>query len=184
VAEEFNNEINVGPPPPLHKRRSYGWLGWLLAVLIVIGVGAYGWLNYDRLAELTRSAAAATGVAPAADRTVNADEFEAFQQKTAASLQAMTDQITAQQAALKRLSDQLEGLTGQVAALASKLDQTQAVGAPSSAAPAAVVLSATHAPTTAATPARPAPTAPRKRPAPAGAISVGGAPLPAQPSAR
>ncbi|MET0969333.1 MAG: hypothetical protein ABWY18_09055 [Tardiphaga sp.] len=184
MAEEFNNEINVGPAPPLHKRRSYGWLGWLLALLIVLGVGVYGWLNYDRLAELTHSAAAATGAV--SDRTVNADDYEAFQQKATTSLQAATDQLAAQQTELKRLSDAVEGLTGQVAALASKLDQTQGVGAPASAVPAPAATSPRPV-TSTATPARPTPTAPRKRPtspAPAGAISVGGAPLPAQPSAR
>lgn len=179
MAEEFNNEIHVGPPPPLRKRRSFGWLVWLLVLMIVAGGAAYGWVNYDRLAELTRSAAAATGAT--ADRSVAADDFEAFQQKTTTALQAATDQLAAQQAELKRLSDTVEGLTGQVAALTAKPDQTQAVGTPPPA------FASPRPPPATAAAARPTPTAPRKRPAaptPAGAISVGGAPLPAQPAAR
>lgn len=188
MAEEFSNEINVGPPPlPLRKRRSYGWLLWLVLLLVVIGGGgAYAWFNYDHLAELTHSAAAAATGATSADKAVNADDFDAFQQKTATSLQAATDLVAAQQTELKRLSDQVEGLTGQVAALTSKLDQQQATGVTQAPA-AAPGMAPARAPTVAATAARPAPTAPRKRPAipkPAGAISVGGAPLPQQPAPR
>lgn len=190
VADEFSNEINVGPPPlPLRKRRSYGWLLWLVVLLVVIGGGgAYAWFNYDHLAELTHSAAAsATGATSATDKTVNADDFDAFQQKTSTSLQAATDLVASQQAELKRLSDQVEGLTGQVAALTSKLDQQQASGAPAPAGAGSPATAPARASVVAATPVRPVPAAPRKRPTapkPAGAISVGGAPLPPQPAPR
>jgi hypothetical protein len=184
VTEDFGREINVGPPPAsLRKRRSLGGLlGFLLLLVVVGSAAAFAWLNYDGLAELTHSAGlTAAGAGSAAEPTVSASDFDAFQQKASTSIQAATDSVTAQQAELKRLSDQVQGLAGQVAALTSRLDQQQTGSGP---APGAVLTPQAAAPVRAAATAaasRPAPTAARKRPTapkPAGAISVGGAPLP------
>jgi uncharacterized coiled-coil protein SlyX len=100
--------------------------------------------------------------APAAvpDKAVGLKDLEALQQQIAATTQSTAQSVAAQQAEIKRLSDQ-------VSALAAKIEQLQNP-APSAQAPAL-------APPPPATPAA------RKRPAaatPAPGISVGGAPLP------
>jgi hypothetical protein len=191
VADAFNNEINVGPPPVgLPKRRSFGPIG-IIAVLLILGAGGgYLWLNYhDQLTDMAQAVTGSTGsregapvLASATEGGVTATDFTAFQQQTGSAMQAATDLLTAQQTELKRLSDQIQGLTTQVVGLTAKIDTLQGRGvlappAPVVAAPAPVAAAAQAAPVA----ARPAPTAPRKRPAdrPAGAISVGGAPLPA-----
>ncbi len=96
------------------------------------------------------------------DKTVALKDFQAFQAQMAATLQSTGQLVAAQQAEIKRLSDQ-------VAALAAKIDTLQR---PAASAQAAVP---------AAPPPAPAPAAPRKRPAaakPPPGISTGGAPLP------
>jgi hypothetical protein len=119
-------------------------------------------------------------LASASDPSVSTADFAAFQQQTGTSIQTATDQLNAQQAEVRRLSEQIQGLTMQVTSLTNRIEQMQAgraAGAPTSA---AGVSAAPVAAAVSAAP-RPAPTAPRKRtPAdrPAGAISVGGAPLP------
>lgn len=187
MADTFNSEINVGPPPvALPKRRRSGVIGIIVVLLILGGAGGYLWLNYsETLTDLAHSVTGSAGshdsaqalASTSAEGGVSATDFAAFQQQTGSSIQTATDLLAAQQAELKRLSDQIEGLTTQVVGLTSKIDQLQGRGAIPPAAPAPV---AAHA---VPTPARPAPTAPRKRPVadrPAGAISVGGAPLPPQ----
>ena len=168
------DQIDVGPPPvPLSGGRSRKGI-LLAAVLVVLGAAAvWGWLSFgDELAELgffakTPAPTASMGVGD----SVAATEFAAFQAQTSASLQSATQLLTAQQAELKRLSEQLAGLTARIDGLQSTIATAApaASGAPPMAAPAAAPLAV----------APPRPTAPRKRPAaPAGAISVGGAPLP------
>ncbi len=145
----------------------------ILVVLVVIAAGsAFGWLNYSRLVEPASFAASpvAAAVPRSTDETVSPRDFQSLQQQTSQSLQSMDQAIAAQKAEVARLSDQLS-------ALAAKFDAMQTAAAP------------TPAP---AAPAQPAATAPHKRlpairptrsAAPAGPISVGGAPLPA-PSAQ
>jgi uncharacterized coiled-coil protein SlyX len=120
-------------------------------------------------------------LASAAEGSVSATDFAAFQQQTGSSIQAATELLTAQQTELKRLSDQIQGLTTQVVGLTAKIDTMQGRGVLSPPAPAAAAPAPMVAAPAAPVAARPAPTVPRKRPAdrPAGAISVGGAPLPA-----
>lgn len=149
----------------------------VVAVLVVLGAGAaFGWLNYgDRLAELPffNGAPGSTASIAAAD-SVSAADFAAFQQQTSASLQAATQLLATQQAELKRLSDQIAGLT-------ARIDGLQGAMTPAAAAPAQPATTTLAAPVPEAAAAAPRPTAPRKRPAPsrpAGAISIGGAPLP------
>ena len=190
MADTFNNEINVGPPPvPLRKRRSFGPFGVVVVLLILAGGGGYLWLNYhDALTDMAQAVTGSTGprdsapvLASAAEGGVSATDFAAFQQQTGSSIQAATELLTAQQTELKRLSDQIQGLTTQVVGLTAKIDTLQGRGVLSPPAPAAAAPAPMAAAPAAPVAARPAPTAPRKRPAdrPAGAISVGGAPLPA-----
>jgi hypothetical protein len=155
-----------------------------MVVLLLLGIaGALVWLNLDTVTDLLHgSAAPATStasnadvLASATDPAVSAADFAAFQQRTGDAMQTATGLLNAQQTELKRLSDQVQGLTLQVSNLTSRIEQLQpsrASGAPAAAA----------TPATAPTAARSAPAAPRKRTSadrPAGAISVGGAPLPA-----
>jgi hypothetical protein len=104
---------------------------------------------------------AASSAAPVADKPVGLRDFQESQQKIAGAMQSTEKLLTAQQAEIKRLSDQ-------VAVLSGKLDLLQR--------PIASAQGAIPAPAP-----KPVAPAPRKKPAtlqPAGAISTGGAPLP------
>lgn len=185
MADTFNSEINVGPPPSaLPKRRRSGAIG-LIAVLLILGAGGgYLWLNYsETLTDMAHAVTGSTGshegaqalASASAEGGVNAADFAAFQQQTGSSIQTATDLLAAQQAELKRLSDQIQGLTTQVAGLTAKIDQSQGRVAMPQVAPASTLAAAPA-------PVRALPKAVRRKPAdkPAGAISVGGAPLPAR----
>jgi uncharacterized coiled-coil protein SlyX len=177
VSNPVADQIDVGPPPvQLARGRSHK--GTVVAIVaIVLGAGAaFAWLNYgDRLSELAFLVGAPGSTAPtAAGDGVAAADFAAFQQQTSASLQSATQLLAEQRTELKRLSDQLAGLTARIDGLQSAITPAAPAASASVTAPAAAV------PVVAAHP-RPAPAAPRKRPAAppaAGAISLGGAPLP------
>ncbi len=162
----------------------------ILALLLLFGAaGGLLWLNLDTVTDMLHGVAspASSGasnsdvLASAPEPAVTAADFAAFQQQTGASIQTATDLLNTQRTELKRLSDQVQGLIMQVSSLTGRIEQIQQ-SRPATAPTAAATVPA--APTAAAA-ARPAPTAPRKRtPAdrPAGAISVGGAPLQAAPA--
>jgi uncharacterized coiled-coil protein SlyX len=169
VAHLFDNapdEIEDLHQPAPGRRR---WVPIAVAVgLALLGsASALLWnawgSGFPELPSFT-SSAVAPGAAPAevADKTVGLRDFQAFQQQIAATLQSTGQLVAAQQAEIKRLSDQ-------VATLAAKIDAQQRP--PVSAQAAAPV-----------PPPPPPPAAARKRPAapkqPPPAISVGGAPLP------
>jgi uncharacterized coiled-coil protein SlyX len=165
VAHLFDNapeEIEDLHQPVPERRR---WVPIaVVAGLALLGSASallwYVWGNGLPALPSFTSSVAAPGAAPAEvpDKTVGLKDFQAFQQQIAATLQSTAQLVAAQQADIKRLSDQ-------VAALTAKLDTLQN---PATSAPAA-------------TPAPPPAPAARKRPAapkqPPG-ISVGGAPLP------
>ncbi len=195
MTDTFGSEINVGPPPTtLRKRRSFGVVGVLALLFLLCTAGGLLWLNLDGVTDMLHgvaSPASSNGsnsdvLASASEPAVSAADFAAFQQRTGGSIQAATDLLNAQQAELKRLSDQIQGLTAQVSGLISKIDQMpqgRAPLAPTAAVGAPVAPPVVAAPVAAAQ--RTAPAAPRKRaPAdrPAGAISVGGAPLQTAPA--
>jgi uncharacterized coiled-coil protein SlyX len=118
--------------------------------------------GFPALPSFTSATAPGAASTEAPDKTVGLKDFQAFQQQIAATVQSTAQLVAAQQAEIKRLSDQ-------VAALAAKIDTLQR--------PAASAQAAAPVPP----PPAPAPAAARKRPAapkqPPG-ISVGGAPLP------
>ena len=108
------------------------------------------------------SVASAPAAAAVANKAVELKDFQAFQQNITGSLQANERLLTAQQAEIKRLSEQVSALT-------AKLDLLQR--------PVASAQAALPAPAV-----KPVRAVPRNKPAepnPAGAISTGGAPLPA-----
>lgn len=193
MTDTFGSEINVGPPPEtLRKRRSFGVIGFLVLLLLVGAAGGLLWLNLDTVTDALHGVASpasstasnADVLASATEPSVSATDFSTFQQQTGDSIQGATNLLNAQQAELKRLSDQILGLTQQVTSLTTKIDQMQGRAALAPATAPAVSAAPTAAAPVAAT-VRPAPTAPRKRtPAdrPSGAISVGGAPLRATPA--
>jgi hypothetical protein len=157
--------------PP--ARRSWLWAAGVAGLAIFGIASAFAWRAYDggpltlpSLLSGTGQTAAPPAVA-AADKPVTLKDLQALQQQIAGPLQSNAQLLAAQQAEIKRLSDQVSALAAKVEALEHPPASAQAslpAAAPS-----------------------PAPAAPRKKPAapkqPPG-ISVGGAPLPPAPSAR
>jgi uncharacterized coiled-coil protein SlyX len=167
VAHLFDNapdeiEDLHGPVP---ERRRWVPIAVVAGLALLGSASAWAWYAWGNgLPALPSfmSSVAAPGAAPAVpDKTVGLKDFQAFQQQTAATLQSTAQLVAAQQAEIKRLSDQ-------VAALAAKIDAQQR--------PAASAQAAAPAP-----PPSPPPPAARKKPAaakPPPGISTGGAPLP------
>ena len=167
MAHLFDNSPDETPtlhqPPP--QRRHWIPIA-VVAVLAVFAVtSALLWQVWGYGLPSLPSFSSVTAPAPAEvpDKTVGLKEFEALQQQIAASAQSTAQSIAAQQAEIKRLSDQ-------VSALAAKIEQLQ------NPAPSAQATAATPPPTAPAAPAaRRRPAAAPKQPS---GISVGGAPLP------
>jgi uncharacterized coiled-coil protein SlyX len=173
VAHLFDNapdeieELHQDLHRPVPERRR--WVPIAVAVVLAVFGAGSAWLWHSFGGELPAlpsfaSSGAAPGAAPTEvpDKTVGLKDFQAFQQQVAGTMQSTAQLVAAQQAEIKRLSDQ-------VAALAAKIDTLQR--------PAATAQAAAPVPP----PPTPAPAAPRKRPAAPKqppAISTGGAPLP------
>ena len=165
VAHLFDNAPDqteeLHQPAPVRRR-------WV-PIAVIAGLAMFGaasallwnaWGNgLPALPSFTSGASPAAAPAEVPDKTVGLKDFQAFQQQIAATTQSTAQLVAAQQAEIKRLSDQ-------VAALAAKIDALQPAAA--------------SAQTAAPVPPPPPPAA-RKRPAAAKlpeGISTGGAPLP------
>jgi hypothetical protein len=164
VADELNQGNYPAPESMLHTRTGGALRALVIAAPLVAAAGGSGylWLNYDRLVALYIAQPVAVPAAAITEETVTLKDFQFFQRQTAESIQSAAQDIALLQTDMKRLSEQLS-------ALASRTDAVQAV---EQSAPPVV-------------PARPSVIAPRKKPPipkPAGAISVGGAPLLAAPA--
>jgi outer membrane murein-binding lipoprotein Lpp len=163
VAHRFD-DIDYETPREPRRRR---WVSIAVAAgLAMLGVAsALLWRTYsDSIPALPSfaSVAAPGAASPAdpADKAVGFKDLQALQQQIAGSLQSSAQLVAAQQAEIKRLSDQVSTLNAKIDALSRPAASAQA-----------------------AVPAAPPPAAPapRKKPAaarPAPGISVGGAPLP------
>ncbi|WP_375411220.1 hypothetical protein [uncultured Bradyrhizobium sp.] len=170
MAHLFPDDVSYETEPGPQRRR---WIPVaVVAALALFGIAsAFAWRAYGGVAFPSMpSFSFGTGpqtapVAAAADKPVALKDLQAMQQQLAGPLQSNAQLLAAQQAEIKRLSDQ-------VAALAAKVDTLERPPAP---AQAALPASAPPAPT-------PVSPAPRRKPAapkqPPPAISVGGAPLP------
>jgi uncharacterized coiled-coil protein SlyX len=104
------------------------------------------------------------------EEMVTLKDFQSFQQQTTESMRSTNQDIAAEQADLKRLTDQVSALAGRII----ELQSTVQAAAAQPAVPAKPVI-----------PQRPAAIAAGKKPRiskPAGPISVGGAPLPSAPA--
>jgi uncharacterized coiled-coil protein SlyX len=169
VAHLFDNAPDAmdDQEPEAPERRR--WVPVAVAAgLAVLGVvSAVLWRAYgDSLPALPSFASFRGTPAEVADKPAGLRDFQAFQQQVAGSLQSTAQLLAAQQAEIKRLSDQVTALNAKIDTLQNPAASAQA-SVPPPAAPAA-------------------PAAPKKKPAPkpAATISTGGAPLPlaAQPS--
>jgi hypothetical protein len=143
--------------------------------LILCAVGgsacAYLWVNFgDQIRTAVFGIPSATGspVAASAEQPVSRADFEAFERLTLDALHSIIARLDAQQADLKRLADQVTGLSARV---------ETAQGATSS-----IPAQTPVAPVATPAPPRPPTIAQRRKPAaptkPTGPISTGGAPLP------
>ena len=162
MTEDFDHQVRQA----LQRRRRSPRVLISVGVLAVIAAAfAYLWLNHDALfhAASFDEHPAAAPVVDSAEETVTLKDFQSFQRETADTLQSAAQDIAAQKAELKTLSDQ-------VSALSVKID---ALPRATTAAPAQPV------------PARPPVIAATRKkqpaPKPTGPISVGGAPLPPAP---
>ncbi|WP_245508924.1 hypothetical protein [Bradyrhizobium nanningense] len=157
--------------PPVLQRPSKGFR-WIFALVVILlafcAGGAYFWTNIETFAEAPPAheiEAPTRGLSPE-DRDVLL-RIRSEQQKTAEEIAELNRNVDAQQAELKRIS-------GQIVALIQRIDELQN--------PAPVV---SPAPAPSSPPVRTT-SRPAKRDVrpskPQGAVSVGGAPLTAEPS--
>jgi hypothetical protein len=162
------NYLTRGDQQPILQQRGRSGLRALKAVVVlavIATVAAYLWVNYGDLVQ-PASGTAQPAVAPVVadgEEPATEKDFEALKRQVGKSLQTTLEDIDAQKADLKKLSDQ-------VAALSAKIDALQNAARPT---PQPVA------------PARPPAVATRKKPpAPKtpGPISIGGAPLRSPPS--
>ena len=146
------------PDDPDEKPKGRALVSVIVAVMLA-GAGsgsALLWRAYGAPTSTTVAAIAAPTGPPA-----GVAELQALQQQVAGAMQSTEKLLTAQQAEIKRLSDQLSVLSAKLDLLQRPVTSAQAALPPPA-------------------PKQVAP-APRKKPAapqPAGAISTGGAPLP------
>lgn len=164
VAVTYRTDDELGDTSEEKPRR-----GLLFDIVVAVMLACFGsgsavlWQAYGTgLPALPSFTSVASPAAPVADKPVGLSDFRALQQQIAGSVQSTERLLAAQQAEIKRLSDQVVVLSGKLDLLQRPLASAQAA-----------------LPAPAPKPVAPAP---RKKPAPvqpAGAISTGGAPLPA-----
>ena len=148
-------EYTLDKPP---RSRALFWIVFIV-VLAVTGIGsALLWRAYGNGFSAFPSLTPAAESAIPPDKPVGLTDFQAFQQQIVGSMQSAQQVLAAQDAEIKRLSDQ-------VSALSAKLDSLEH--------PLAQAVDPAPAP-------KPVASAPKKKPKPVGAISTGGAPLPLQ----
>jgi hypothetical protein len=154
------DDVSYDLPDEEPRRRV---LPTLVVVLLLAGTGsgsAWLWRAYGNGATFPSFTSAADQAVATVDKPVGLNDFQAFQQQIIGSTQSTERLRAAQQAEIKRLSDQ-------VSTLAGKLDLLQR--------PVAAAQAAFLAP--AHKPAGPAPQKKPREAKPEGAISTGGAPL-------
>ena len=158
------------------RRGSSRVLLYVCILAAMAGTSGYLWLNYDSLAKL--AFAERSSAAPEVDRNdtgVTQKDFEAFRRQTAESLRSTIEEMDAQKADLKKLSDQVTALAAKIDALKSSAPGTGSLSAPADVRPGLQSAVPDPAPSIAARKKLPAPKT-------TGPISVGGAPLPPPPA--
>jgi uncharacterized coiled-coil protein SlyX len=132
----------------------------IVVAAMLAGAGSGSALLWRAYGTPSFTTAAATA-APVADKPVELLDLQALQQQVAGSMQSTEKLLTAQQAEIKQLADQVSVLSGKLDLLQRPVTSAQAAVPPP--------------------PPKPPAPAPRKKPAapqPAGAVSTGGTALP------
>jgi phage shock protein A len=174
VTDDFDHQVRQA----LQRRRKSPRVLISVGVLaVIVAAAAYLWLNYDGLVQHVSFAAppAVTPVVNSSEEPVTQKDFEAFRRQMAESLQSTIEDMDAQKAALKKLSDQVTALTAKIDALQTAVPATGPLSAPAELRPGSQSAIPDRAPVIAA---RKKPPAPKTT----GPISVGGAPLPPAPT--
>jgi uncharacterized coiled-coil protein SlyX len=163
VTYRVDEDYDDAPDDPVEKPKGRALVHIVVAVMLA-GAGsgsALLWRAYGT-PSFTTAAPTATPVADKpAGRPLGLADLQALQQQVAGSVQSTEKLLTAQQAEIKRLSDQLSVLSAKLDLLQRPVTSAQAALPPPAPKPVTPAL--------------------RKKPAapqPAGAISTGGAPLP------
>jgi hypothetical protein len=168
VTEEIDQQVREA----LRRRQRSRTVPILLIMCAVGGTaGAYLWVNFgDQVRTAIFGIPSATGstVAASAEQPVSRADFEAFERPILDTLHVITARLDAQQTDLKRLADQVAGLSAKV----------ETVQGTTTSIPAQTPVAPVAAPVT----PRPPTVAQRRKPAaptaPSGPISTGGSPLP------
>jgi uncharacterized coiled-coil protein SlyX len=168
VTDELDHQIRLALRRP--RRAPIAPIA-LVVFAISASACAYLWVNYGDQVRTVFATPPATGPTEAGgEQTVSRADFDAFQRQTTDSLQSAVENLKAQKADLKKLSDQVADLMAKVDALRS---------APPIAPTPPPIRNSIPAPPVVLPP--PAAIAQRRKPhipKPTGPISVGGAPLP------
>jgi hypothetical protein len=165
VTDDLDHQVREA----LKRRRGSSRVLLYVCILAAIGgTSGYLWLNYDSLAS-------AAPEVDGSDTGVTQKDFEAFRRKMADSLRSTIEDMDAQKANLKKLSDQVTALAAKIDALQSSAPATGSLSAPAELLPGSQPVTAARSPVIAA---RKKPPAPKTT----GPISVGGAPLPPPPA--
>jgi hypothetical protein len=169
VTDELDHQVRLA----LQRRRRSPIVPIAVFVFAIIASAcAYLWVNYGdqlRTAVFATPPVTAPGAA-SGEQPVSRVDFDTFERQTADSLRSVAENLEAQKADLKKLSDQLADLVAKVGALQSAPATAPTPPQIRNSIPAQPVV-----------PPRPAAIAQRRKPPapkPTGLISVGGAPLP------
>jgi hypothetical protein len=167
VTDELDHQIRLA----LRRRRRSPIVPIALVVFAISVACACLWANYGDELRTVFAMPPAIGLAEASgEQPVSRADFDTFQRQTTDSLQSTAENLEAQKADLKRLSDQVADLGAKVDALRSAPATAPASPPIRNSIPAQPVI-----------PPRSAAIAQRRKPQvpkPTGPISVGGAPLP------
>lgn len=150
-----NNDIDYEPPEELEARRRVPFVIVALGLAIIGSASAFAWRAYGG-SPYPSFAFGSSAAATAEPKMVGLDEFQAFQKQIVGQVQSNAQVLAAQQAEVKRLSDQMAVVSGKLDAIQSSIASARA---------------------TLPTASPPAPNKPAK-PKRSARISTGGAPLP------
>jgi hypothetical protein len=172
-----SDEIGVMPndrTAPLRQPRKVGVYLFVLALSLIAAGAAYAWVSHRALIEaITSSVTSPVAETTARDEASGLDELRSEQQQVAARLERIDQNVSAGQAELKRLSDQIAGLLDRVDAL----QKSTVPPAPPPVVSPPAVPQAVVAPRKQVAAKKPPPTPASPPPQSVGPVSVGGAPL-------
>jgi hypothetical protein len=153
LAHLYNRDFEDPAEKQASTKRRLGTAAAVSGLVIFGVISAFGWRAYagSSYPSWSLGNSAANTRAP---ETVGIDEFHAYQQQVKVQLQSNAQALAAEQAEVKRLSDQGVALSGKIDALSSAISSARA-----------------------AMPAAPPPQ-PKSKTKPSARISTGGAPLP------